>query len=131
MLWLSEGRTRVVALRRWRRLGHGLPFRPGDLLHGVVEGQTQDVHEKVDGVAGEVALWPPPIGVFDEESLEGRQLEVARVFFEELQSLLLQQGNQQDLPGRADLFAAPAGRWVRRGRGCHSLSSNEVERGRG
>jgi hypothetical protein len=43
----------------------------------------------------------------------------------------LQQGNQQDLPGRADLFASPAGRWVRRGRGCHSLSSNAVERGRG
>src|SRR5439155_14622216 len=33
--------------------------------------QTQDVHKKVDGIAGEVAFRPPPIEIFDDQPLEG------------------------------------------------------------
>jgi len=40
----------------------------------VVEGQTQDAQEKVDGIASEIALRPPPIEVFEDQSIEGRQL---------------------------------------------------------
>jgi len=98
---------------------------PGDLVHGVVEAQPQDVHAKVDGIAGEVALRPPPIGVFDQESLEGRQLEVARLPFDHLESSLLEQGHQRSQARGADLVALPAS--AIKVADCHSLFSSGVE----
>ena len=33
-----------------------------DLAHGVVEGQAEDLGTEVNGVAGQIALGPAPIG---------------------------------------------------------------------
>ena len=39
-----------------------------DLAHGVVEGEAENLDVKVDGVAGEVAFGPAPVGVFEDET---------------------------------------------------------------
>ena len=39
-----------------------------DLAHGVVEGQAENLGTEVDGIAGQIALWPTPIGVFDDQT---------------------------------------------------------------
>jgi len=82
-----------------------------------VEGHSQNLNKEVDGVASLVALRPAPVTFLDDQTGKGGQLEIARLHFDELEPALLQQGNQRDLAGRADLLAGPAGRWVRRGRG--------------
>ena len=45
----------------------------GDLAHGVVEGQAEDLDEEVDGVAGQIAFRPAPVAVFDDEAGIGGQ----------------------------------------------------------
>ena len=40
----------------------------GDLAHGIVEGQAEDLDMKVNGVAGQVAFGPAPVAVFDDET---------------------------------------------------------------
>ena len=40
----------------------------GDLAHGVMEGQAEDLDMKVNGVAGQVAFGPAPVAVFDDET---------------------------------------------------------------
>ena len=42
-----------------------------NLAHGVVEGETEDLDVEVDGVAGEVAFGPAPVGVFEDEVRPG------------------------------------------------------------
>lgn len=66
----------------------------GDPAHGFVEGEAKDLDVEVNGVAGEVALGPAPVAVFDDETGIGGQDEVAGLAFDELESVLLQQGNQ-------------------------------------
>lgn len=51
-------------------------LRADDLPHGLVKGQTKHTDKEVDGVAGEIAPWPPPVTLFDDESGIGRQFEV-------------------------------------------------------
>jgi len=80
----------------------------GDLAHGVVEGQAEHLDVEVDGVAGHVSLWPAPVAVFDDESGIGRQLEVARLFFDELEAAVLEQGNQGRHAGGADCRSSKA-----------------------
>ena len=43
----------------------------GDLAHGVVEGETEDLDGEVDGVAGQVALGPASEAVFEDEAGTG------------------------------------------------------------
>jgi hypothetical protein len=38
----------------------------GDLAHGVVEGQAEDLDMEVNGVASEVAFGPAPVALFDK-----------------------------------------------------------------
>ena len=85
-----------------------------DFAHGLMEGKTQDLNKEVDSIASQVALGPAPVVFLDDEAGKGGQLEIARVFFYELHSPLLQQGKQRDLAGGADLFAGPARRWASR-----------------
>jgi hypothetical protein len=40
----------------------------GDLTHGVLEGQTKNLDVEVDGIAGEIAIRPAPVAVFDNET---------------------------------------------------------------
>ena len=40
----------------------------GNLAHGVVEGQAEDLDVEVDGIASEVAFGPAPVTVFDDEA---------------------------------------------------------------
>ncbi len=49
----------------------------GDLAHGVVEREAENLDEEVNGVASQLSLRPSPIAVFDEEAFVGGQLEVA------------------------------------------------------
>jgi hypothetical protein len=101
----------------------------GDLAHGVVEGQAEDLDVEVNGVPGQISFRPAPVAVFDDETGKGGQDKIASLAGDELESVLLQQRNQRSQPGGADLFARPP--WVlrttmRRWVG-HSLFSNAVE----
>jgi len=96
----------------------------GDLAHGIVEGQAEDLDMEVNGIASEVAFGPAPIGVFYDESGIGGQNKVARLAFDELESAQLQERNQRGQPGGADLFARPA--WISRRWAGHSLFSSGV-----
>jgi hypothetical protein len=94
-----------------------------DLAHGVVEGQTEDLGTEVDGVAGQIALGPTPIGVFDDQTGIGGQAKIARLAFDQLETTILEQWGQRHHPGGADLLARPPGF---RGVAGHSLSSSGV-----
>lgn len=96
----------------------------GDLAHGVVEGQAQDLEVKVNGVASQVALRPAPVTVFDDETGISGQGKITCLLSDDLEAALLEQRRQRGQPCGADLFARPARaskRWV-----GHSLSSNGV-----
>ena len=81
------------------------------MAHGVVEGQFEHLDMEVDGVAGEIALRPAPITVFEDESGKGRQLKVARLPCDEWESSFLQEWNQWGQARGADLLAGPPGCW--------------------
>ena len=66
----------------------------GDLAHGVVEGQTEDLDMEVNGVAGQIAFGPAPVAVFDDEAGIGGQNEIARLAGDELESAFLEKSNQ-------------------------------------
>ena len=100
------------------------------MVHGVVKREAEDLDEKVDRVAGQLALGPAPIAVFNEQSFVSGQLEVALGPFDDGQAALLQQRQDRSHAGSADLFTRPAGGGVTRGFrewGCHSLFSSGVE----
>lgn len=96
----------------------------GDAPHGIVEGEVEDLDVEVNGVASQVAFGPAPVRVFDDEAGRGGQNKIARLAFDELESALLQERNQKDEPGGADLFAVPTEAF-RRGVG-HSLFSSKI-----
>ena len=94
-----------------------------DLAHGVVEGQAEDLGTKVDGIAGQIALWPTPIGVFDDQTGIGGQGKIAGLALDQLETTLLEQRGQRHHTGGADLLTRPPGF---RGVDGHSLSSSGV-----
>ncbi len=69
------------------------------MAHGVVEGQAEDLDVKVNGVAGEVAFGPAPVGVFDDETRHGGQNKIAGLPCDELEAALLRQRRQRGEPG--------------------------------
>jgi len=73
-----------------------------------MEGQAEDLNAKVNGVAGQVALGPAPVTVFDDDPGVGGQNKIARLAFDKLESAPLQERNQWSQSGGADLFAGPA-----------------------
>ncbi len=81
----------------------------GDLAHGVVEGQAEDLDVEVNGVAGQIAFRPAPVAVFDDEAGIGGQATIARLAGDELESALLEQRHQRCQPGGADLLPRPSG----------------------
>lgn len=97
-----------------------------DLAHGVMEAHAEDGGEEVDGVTGEVAFGPSPVGVFDDETREGGEVEVMGFAFGELESALLEKGRQGDQSCGADLVAGPAGLFFIVV-GGHGLFSSGVE----
>ena len=84
-------------------------LRSRDLAHGVVEGQAEDLGTEVDGVAGQIALGPAPIGVFDDQTGIGGQAKIASLAFDQLETTLLEQWGQRHYTGGADLLARPPG----------------------
>ena len=101
----------------------------GDLAHGIVEGQAENLDVEVNGVAGQVAFGPAPVAVFDDETGISWQNKIAGLLGNELKPALLEQRHQRCQSGGADLFARPPWalrttrwRWV-----GHSLFSNAVE----
>ena len=95
----------------------------GDLLHGIVEGETEHAHAEVDGIARKLTIRPAPIGVFDDETGIGRHGIIARVVLDHGESAFFEQRNQWCDACGTDLVVGPA-RFRRRG--CHSLFSNGV-----
>jgi len=75
---------------------------------GVVEGETEHLDEEVDGVAGQLALGPAPITVFDQQARVSGQFEVVGGPGDQFQVALLEQRRQRCHPCGADLFARPA-----------------------
>jgi hypothetical protein len=63
-----------------------------------VERQAKDEDVEVNGVTGEVALWP----VFDAETGKGRQSRIARLAGEDSESVLLQQRHRRGQPSGTD-----------------------------
>jgi len=100
-------RCRHVALRRQRTFyAHGL--FADDLSHGIIERKPEDFDVKVDGISGQVAFGPTPVGVFDDEADVGGQDEVVGIACDELEPALLKKGDERSEACIADLFARPA-----------------------
>jgi len=91
-----------------------------------MEAHSENGGEEVDGVSGEFAFGPSPVGVFDDETREGREVEVLGFAFDESEAALLQDGRQGEQSGGADLFACPAGAFFIVV-GGHGLFSSGVE----
>jgi len=102
-------------------------LRAGDLAHSVVEGQTEDLDKEVNGVAGQVALGPAPVAVFDEQARISGYFKVVCGALDELEPSFLEQGRQRGHSGGTDLVAAPAWAGFVRGLGCHGRFSNAAE----
>ena len=81
----------------------------GNLAHGVVEGQAEDLDVEVDGIASEVAFGPAPVTVFDDEAGIGGQNKIARLACDELESVFLEQWRQGRESRGANLLARPSG----------------------
>jgi len=96
----------------------------GDLAHGIMEGQSENLDVEVNGVASEIPFWPAPVTVFDDETGIGRQNKIVRLAWDELEAALLEQRHQRCQPGGADLFVRPA--WAFRQWVGHSLFANGV-----
>jgi hypothetical protein len=65
MVTLRRGgliRLSLVRLRLWRDTA-------GDVAHSVVKWEAEDLDEEVNGVAGEVALGPAPVTVFEQQGV--------------------------------------------------------------
>jgi hypothetical protein len=56
-----------------------------DGLHGLMERKPQNLNMEVNGIAREIAYWPAPVTVFEDETREGGQNEVAPSLFEQLE----------------------------------------------
>src|SRR5436190_19056229 len=80
----------------------------GDLAHSIIEGQAENLDEEVDGVACQLALWPTPIAVLDEQALVSGQFKIDGRQLDELEASPAQQGNQRSHAGGADLLSRPA-----------------------
>jgi len=74
-----------------------------------VEAHAEDFCEEVDGISREVVIGPSPIGVFDDETGEGAEVEVIGFALGEGEAASVQHGRERDEAGGADLFAGPAG----------------------
>ena len=46
----------------------GDPLAGGDLAHRVVEGEAEEAHAEVDGVARQVSFGPAPVALLDDET---------------------------------------------------------------
>lgn len=80
----------------------------GDLAHGIMEGETEDLGEEVDGVARFVVSGPAPVGVLEQETRVIGGFEVAGVVFDESEAAFFEQRAQGRLPCATDLFAGPS-----------------------
>ena len=60
----------------WARSGQ-------DGVHGRVEREALDFDEEVDGVAGQLALGPAPIAVFDKEAAVGGDGKISGLALDE------------------------------------------------
>jgi hypothetical protein len=76
VLRFLRGRAGLPSYAAW--VGSG----SGDLEHGVVEGQLENLDKEVDGVTFQAASVPVPIGFLDDEAGEGGQLQVARLLLD-------------------------------------------------
>jgi len=73
--------------------------------------QAQDLDAEVNVIAGEVALGPAAIAVFDDKVGIGGQRMIVRLLRDDLETALLEQREQWRQTRGAGLFAGPAGRF--------------------
>ena len=74
-----------------------------------MEGEAEDLDEKINGIAGHVAFRPAPVGVLYDETGIGGQYKITRLACDELESVFLQQRHERSQTRGADLLARPAG----------------------
>ena len=77
----------------------------GDVAHGVMEGEAQNLDVEINGVTGEIAFGPAPVAVFDDETGIGGQDKISPLQFDDLKSAFLEQGKQRSQSRGADLLA--------------------------
>ncbi len=61
------------------------------LTHHIVEGENENAHAAVNGVARQITLGSAPVTVFDKEARIGGQGEIARFAFDRFPAALLEQ----------------------------------------
>ena len=88
-------------------LGEVVPagLRGFSLSHRLPAHHWKVLGTEVDGVAGQIALWPSPIGVFDDQTGIGGQDKVTGLAFHQLEAALLDKRDQRGHAGSADLLA--------------------------
>ena len=79
----------------------------GELAHGLMEAQAQDLRAEVDRVTLQIAFGPAPVNSLDDEARVGAQLEVAAACFEEREAAFFEQREQWREACGADLLACP------------------------
>ena len=114
-----------VYLRSDRRATTGAGGLSDELAHGVVEAHAENDDEEVDGISRAVFFGPPPVGVFDNDARELREVIVVGSAGDELESTFLKHWGERNEPGCADLLAGPAGLFVR-AEGGHGLCASGV-----
>ncbi len=74
-----------------------------------MEGEAKDLNKEVDGVTGQIALGPSPVGVLEDQPRVGGQLEITGLQLDELEATVLEQWEERCLAGGPDLLPGPAG----------------------
>ena len=54
-----------------------------------MEGQAEHLDMEVNGIAGQIALRPAPVGVFNDETGIGGQNKIVRFAWDDLESVFL------------------------------------------
>ena len=74
-----------------------------------MEGEAEDLGAEVDGVAGQLSVWPVPVAVLDDEAGILGGFEVAGPVLDEIELAFLEDRQRGSHPRDAYLFAGPTG----------------------
>jgi len=81
--------------------------RAKDLFHGLSEGEILDEDEEVDGVSMEMARFPDPVRVFDEEIVVRVDTVIIAGQLMESDAFLAKQRSQRDFTCSTDIRFGP------------------------
>ena len=87
-----------------------------------MKGQAEDSDAAVDGVPGQIALWPAPGGVFDDQARVSGHEESVQLAHEGLEAACMEQGERRGYLCVAD-FVSQGSAWYLRKRAVTFLPS--------